>query len=151
MLSLDRINSSILNFCCSDLECQNLSLFLKILWKVRHIWINREVYNANNPLEFVRRHLSRITLSHYLERVTIDSEIKRNGVDLLIYALCESGINYPSQNWNEDKSPGGYDMEDWVYALNLEEQLFIPEKIDILLEFYEKNPTELALQYRSDP
>ena len=42
-------------------------------------------------------------------------------------------------------------MEFWVYARDLEEQLFIPEKIDHLLKFYEKNPVELALQYRLNP
>ena len=42
-------------------------------------------------------------------------------------------------------------MEDWIYALSLEELLFIPQKIDRLLELFQKNPTELAIQYHADP
>ena len=113
--------------------------------------INREIYDTYNPLEFVRRNLHHIAPSGEFERFSIDSYIEEQGVDFFINILDDHRIEYPSQNWNEDKSAGGYDMEDWVYALNLEEQLFLPDKIDHLLKFYEKSATELALQYRSDP
>jgi len=119
--------------------------------------INREVYTANSPLEYVRAHLARIAPSGYFEREnrTIDSEIKHNydklDIDGFIGVLNERGFNYhSSREWNDSKDPYGVGMEYWVYCNNLEEELFIPEKIDRLLAFYEKNPTELALQYRSE-
>ncbi len=113
--------------------------------------INREIFDQYSPIEFIRRNFSHITPPIYLENVTIDSGIKRHGVDFLIDILNESGIEFPRQNWNYDKACGEYMTEFWVYALNLEEQLFIPEKIDRLLKFYEKSPIELAIQYRSKP
>ncbi len=114
--------------------------------------VNREVNNANNPLVFVRRELPHIYPPDFEGRgISIDSEIKRNGINFLINVLNENGIEYSGfQNWEDAKS-SGEGMEDWIYALSLEERLFIPEKIDRLLEFYKKSPAELALEYRSNP
>jgi len=123
-----------------------------------HDSINREVYTAHSPLEYLRAHLARIAPSGYFEEPgrTIDSEIKHNidslDIDSFIGVLNERVFNYHSdREWNNEKDPYGLCMELWVYARDLEEDLFIPEKIDELLKFYEKNPAELALQYRSNP
>lgn len=114
--------------------------------------VNQEVNNANNPLEFVRRNLHRVYPEEYFQRVVLNEDIKRNGVNYFVNILNENGIEYSGfQIWNDDKDPNGVGMELWVYALNLEEKLFNPEKIDRLLEFYKKSPTELALEYRSNP
>ncbi len=112
--------------------------------------VNPEVNNAYNPLEFVRRNLHRVYPEEYFQRISLDDDIKRNGVDYFVNILNENGIEYSGyQIWDDAKSQEG--MVDWVYALSLEESLFIPEKIDCLLEFYKKSPTELALQYRTNP
>ena len=82
---------------------------------------------------------------------SIDSEIKRQGIDSYIVILNERGFDYHSnREWDDNKDPYGEGAELWVYCNNLEEHLFIPEKIDELLKFYEKSPTELALHYRSN-
>ena len=112
--------------------------------------VNHEVNNANNPLEFVRRNLHRVYPEEYFQRVVLNEDVKRNGVDYFIDILNENGIEYPGfQIWDDTKSQEG--MVDWIYALGLEDQLFIPEKIDCLFTFFEKSPTELVLQYRLDP
>jgi len=114
--------------------------------------VNPEVNNANNPLEFVRENLHRVYPEEFCQRVVLNEDMKRKGVNYFVYILNENGIEYPGYHiWNDDKDPKGVGMELWVYALNLEEKLFIPEKIDKLLKFYEQNPAELALEYRSNP
>ena len=109
--------------------------------------VNRRIYNRHCPLEYVRRHWPFDDPNHIP-----DSELKDTGyIDWYIVQLNERGYDYHSiQEWNEDKAPDVM-MENWVYGHDLEEELFIPEKIDRLLQFYEKSPTELALQYRFDP
>ena len=114
--------------------------------------VNPEVNNAYNPLIFVRENLHRVYPEEYFQSVSLNEDIKRHGVNYFVNILNENGIEYSGyQIWNDDKDPNGVGMELWVYALNLEEKLFIPEKIDRLLEFYKKSPTELALEYRSNP
>ena len=61
--------------------------------------INREVYTAHSPLEYIRAHLARIAPSGYFEEPgrTIDSEIKHNidslDIDSFIGVLNERGFN----------------------------------------------------------
>ena len=109
--------------------------------------INQRVYNRHSPLEYLRRHWPFDDINH-----TLESELKNiNYIDWHIGQLLEGGYDYHSiQEWNHEKSPDLI-MENWIYGHDLEEELFIPEKIDRLLAFYEKSPTELALQYRSNP
>ena len=113
--------------------------------------LHREIYDSYCPLEFIRRNLHNIYPPNDLKRYPFERKIKTIGPNQLIHILNEYGIEYPSQHWNEDKSSGGFDMEDWIYALDLEDQLFVPDKIDTLFEFYKKSPTTLALQYRTNP
>ncbi len=112
--------------------------------------VNSEVNNANNPLEILRRELPHIYPSDFGGRgISFDPEIKHRGVD---YFFNNELIDYPpTEHWNEDKAPEYYEKDNWIYALSLEDQLFNPEKIARLLDFYKKSPTELAMQYRSDP
>jgi hypothetical protein len=111
--------------------------------------VNYEVNSANNPLEFIRREIPQIYPQEFHNDANINSEIKHRGVD---YFFNNELIDFPpEEHWNENKASSIYEKEDWVYGLSLEENLFIPEKIDRLLEFFGKSPTELALQYRSDP
>ncbi len=106
--------------------------------------LNHEVYCANNPLEFVRNFLLESS-----RLADLDLQLENHSVD---YFINNGIVDYPpNQNWDENKVPEFYEKENWIYALSLEEQLFVPSNIDRLREFYLKSPTELALQYRSNP
>lgn len=116
--------------------------------------VDHEVYITYSPLEFIKRNLPCMRPRNFFRDSihTIDKEILHYGVNLLIQVLNENGFIYTgNQDWDENKCPEFYDKSHWVYALNLEEKLFIPSKIDQLFKFYKKSPTHLALQYRKNP